>query len=387
MELDLFTLVERFFSGVIQFLFNVVESVVILVRRPRAGPRFLWRRFRNPESRQVGPNTLLLLLLMPTQMLAITTVNLGIFGDAPAYAPAADGGNEFLTKLTNALHDLIATGEVSDFLVRPVPGALAVAVLVDVFLRLRMLRQHRRSQSDRVPVTKYRIAVVSLMSALLLVIVLVYIVLLLVLAVLVLFMNEWAALGLTLLGIFLPLFLYFKVFRRYRWTRRVPLGLTFVIFSFLVGLGAVHGYDRLKSPDPFAYAHGHEDAATVLAFECRLDDPTDPRIDLVLHNAARQTASFFLAPQAKVRFLGNKTDTTIALRSGDTDRPAPRFLALDGFDAAVLTFRPRDEAARKTLSDAIAAARQQASTPSISSCSVEARRRGDAGWRVAYPPR
>ena len=191
MELDLFTLVERFFTGVILFFFNVAESTLLLLRNPSDGPQTLWGKFHDPNQRQVGPNTLLLSLLLPSQMIAVGMCDFGTPFDLLDKLNNPESRKAIGEHFFLALHDLFATGEVSAFLLRPLFSALAVAVLIDWTLRIRVRLLRLDSMDDTVPFSKYSVALASLTGTLLLVVITAYLMLWLVLIIGSIFERSW----------------------------------------------------------------------------------------------------------------------------------------------------------------------------------------------------
>lgn len=72
-RIDLFELIEGFFSGVIFFLYNAVWSIVQLVRRPFSAPLRLYLRHRSRERRQIGGLTFLFLLFFMLMLILVPT--------------------------------------------------------------------------------------------------------------------------------------------------------------------------------------------------------------------------------------------------------------------------------------------------------------------------
>lgn len=75
MRIDLFELIEGFFSGVIYFLYNAVSTTAQLVHHPLKGPLRLYLRYRNHRYRQIGGLTFLFILFFAL-MLTLELVGL-----------------------------------------------------------------------------------------------------------------------------------------------------------------------------------------------------------------------------------------------------------------------------------------------------------------------
>jgi hypothetical protein len=61
--MDLFTMLEALFRGVVHFFYNLVETIYVLLRHPRRGPARLYRRYKRHATQQLGGLTLLFTLL------------------------------------------------------------------------------------------------------------------------------------------------------------------------------------------------------------------------------------------------------------------------------------------------------------------------------------
>jgi hypothetical protein len=59
MNLDLLTLLENIVSGFVSFFYSLLRSLFETARRPVRGPLRLYRRYKNPKSRQIGGVTFL----------------------------------------------------------------------------------------------------------------------------------------------------------------------------------------------------------------------------------------------------------------------------------------------------------------------------------------
>lgn len=61
--MDLFTILESLFRGVVYFFYNLVETIYVLLRHPRRGPARMYRRYKRKGRQQLGGLTLLFTLL------------------------------------------------------------------------------------------------------------------------------------------------------------------------------------------------------------------------------------------------------------------------------------------------------------------------------------
>jgi hypothetical protein len=77
--MDLFDLLEKFFRGIVYFIYNWVETTWTILRHPIEGPRQLLRAQNDPGVRQIGGLTYLFLLLVVFQALTVGQLASGFF--------------------------------------------------------------------------------------------------------------------------------------------------------------------------------------------------------------------------------------------------------------------------------------------------------------------
>ena len=123
-SIDLLDFVERFLGALTNFFYSLCGSIWLLIRRPVPAARYLARRARSPEIRQVGPLTLHFLgfvIFFAAQQMT--------YSGRGAYADY--DGADMLQRLTPGWG-----GELSWELGRLLMGALAATAVVDAIARL-----------------------------------------------------------------------------------------------------------------------------------------------------------------------------------------------------------------------------------------------------------
>lgn len=319
MDFDLFTIVERFFTGVIQALFSVMESYVLLFRRWRTAPRLLLHRYRNPNIRQVGPNTLLVITLLPVALLC------------------TDQAPQVGTIVRRAVADF----SLPDDFMRTVIVAMALAVLVDFSLRTYMFARRRRTQSDRVALAKFRMVTLVLIG-----LPLIFVETALVIAFcaivdfdfsLLAYWQKW-----TIVSVFTAV-VALAFLRRPALSRTLLLAGATMIFAGVIGDGTARAVNAMQAPasavDPEA-----SEAIEPTALSCSMAADHRLRVDVVLHNQTRGSRVLDMLATANVRLAGEKAAHMIGLRAV---LPAERvrFTVLEPERSVALVFTGEPDAA------------------------------------------
>ena len=146
MSWDILEALEKVFTGLLNSIYNVLESICILALHPRHGARFLWMRYCSQKCRQIGPNTLLFLSFLPSTFI-MTTLSV-----------------QFERRgVSTALVESIKLREWSDFFLIPSFSALMLTILMD--FPSRFGKRPRYTNEPR-GIWKYKWAFVVMMSSL-----------------------------------------------------------------------------------------------------------------------------------------------------------------------------------------------------------------------------
>jgi len=129
--MDLFDLLEKFFRGIVFFIYNLAETTWTVLRHPIRGPTGLYRRCQRPTSRQLGGLTYLFLILFGCYWLFLRQS-----ADLLLFATAA--GPSYRDELSKALKNAsLAAPSFSIEAIWPILlGALISTVAIDAVLRL-----------------------------------------------------------------------------------------------------------------------------------------------------------------------------------------------------------------------------------------------------------
>ncbi|MGZ4825602.1 MAG: hypothetical protein ACXWK3_11725 [Reyranella sp.] len=123
-SIDLLEFVERFLGALTNFVYSLCGSIWLLIRRPAPAARYLARRVRAPDVRQVGPLTLHFLgFVLFFAALQMTYSGRGAYADYD--------GADMMRRLTPGWG-----GELSWELGRVLMGALAATAVTDAAARL-----------------------------------------------------------------------------------------------------------------------------------------------------------------------------------------------------------------------------------------------------------
>ncbi|KAB7782168.1 hypothetical protein [Methylorubrum populi] len=77
-SLEIFSFVENTLSAVLGFFHSTIVSIYLLLRSPASAPRYLSRRLRDPNKRQVGPLTLIFLMILIASGVALVWTPLNV---------------------------------------------------------------------------------------------------------------------------------------------------------------------------------------------------------------------------------------------------------------------------------------------------------------------
>lgn len=133
MRIDLFDLIEGFFSGVIYFLYNAIYSAVQLIRHPFKAPLRLYLRHRSRRTRQMSGLTFLFLVFFVLMVILE-------FAGYPG------------TKLPDAARALLDKGDFGSIFWPITLAALISTTGADAVLRL-FLRMRMGARKDRAEAT------------------------------------------------------------------------------------------------------------------------------------------------------------------------------------------------------------------------------------------
>jgi MFS family permease len=123
-SIDLLDFVERFLGGLTNFFYSLCGSIWLLIRHPAPAARYLARRVRSPDVRQVGPLTLHFIgFVIFFAALQMTYSGRGAYADYD--------GADMARRLTPGWG-----GELSWELGRVLMGALAATAVIDAIARL-----------------------------------------------------------------------------------------------------------------------------------------------------------------------------------------------------------------------------------------------------------
>ena len=163
-SIDLLDFVERFLGGLTNFFYSLCGSIGLLICRPAPAARYLARRVRAPDVRQVGPLTLHFLgFVLFFATLQMTYSGRGAYADYD--------GADMWNRLTPGWG-----GELSWELGRVLMGALAATAVIDGIARLlanlgwpmvspSLQRARRRSKTRRERAVQAGFALVVPLSA------------------------------------------------------------------------------------------------------------------------------------------------------------------------------------------------------------------------------
>jgi hypothetical protein len=163
-SIDLLDFVERFLGGLTNFFYSLCGSIWLLIRHPAPAARYLARRVRSPDVRQVGPLTLHFIgFVIFFAALQMTYSGRGAYADYD--------GADMARRLTPGWG-----GELSWELGRVLMGALAATAVIDGIARLlanvgwpmvspSLQRARRRSMTRRERAVQAGFALVVPLSA------------------------------------------------------------------------------------------------------------------------------------------------------------------------------------------------------------------------------
>jgi hypothetical protein len=145
---DVFKFLDDAVRGTVSFVYDFLNSTLVIVRHPIAGPSRLWRASRDPAKKQIGPTTYLTLAFLIASL-------------APVLATERDRGSE----IGKALTRLIATGSLTSDIVPILIGVIVGTICIDVLLRIISQRLSATRRERFVGVLEYCIGMYLLILA------------------------------------------------------------------------------------------------------------------------------------------------------------------------------------------------------------------------------